>query len=311
MQAIRHLQPGTIIVMPLINDSSHHFSISDFDLLDHELIIELERVHVGMLETEMRTVFAHVSETGESYIHFTHMTFHHGGVWRDEDSIIISEELAWELFGNLDVVGLPLRLNGVLYTISGVTKHSGNFAWVLRNATESQASIMYISREPYNWILAHASILELLESLNRRAENYTITSINFYLRSIELRSLVLIFLTLSIFLVISIRYAMQLPRYQEQIIAIVIIVGLFAWSAGRLDIDLWIPAHAGNGWEAYLQLFFNTGMFAARQYLPGNLAELYDLNFRAGLAFGLGILGIFGTLVKVMGAFHDTDNNRP
>jgi len=297
-QATRRIQSGTLIIMPIINDSAHHFNMADLDFLDHEFEIELERVHVGMVENEMRNGFAHVSETGENYMHFTYMDFRYGGSWRDEDSIIISEGMAWELFGHLDAVSLPLRLNGVLYTISGITKHRENFAWILRatdsSIADSEANIMYIRREPYNWILSYAGALELLESLNRRVENYTITSVNFYLRSIELRSLILIFLTLGIFLAFSIRHALKLPNYREQVIIVAIVIILFIWGAGRLNIDLWLPAHAGSGWEAYMQLLFNTGMLAPKQYLPGHLVEIYDMNFRAALAFGAGGIGVLG-----------------
>jgi len=71
-------------------------------------------------------------------------------------------------------------------------------------------------------------------------------------------------------------------------------IGVVAFMLPHISVDLWMPAFAGGGAAGYARLIFNTGLLAPRQYLPGNLAALHDLNLRANVAFGVGVVGLLG-----------------
>ena len=294
-QAARHFYPGTLVVMPIVNDSSLHFYINDFWDWEHGQV-ELEQVSTAMVESDNHTAFANISITGWNYLDMAFISYHHGGPWRDEDSIILSEGLAWELFGNLDVISLPVRIGSRLFTISGVSTQQENFAWILRNNYKENSNILYLRNTPYNWIFARNSILDLLSNLGRRADDYTLTSINFFLRSIELRGFILVYLAVIFLLMNLVSQALVFQSISHRAVLIAMAAALFIWLTMRIDLELWIPA-SGDVWEGYRQLLFNRGMLAPRQYLSGNLATLYDLNIRANAAFAVGLAGLFQMLL--------------
>jgi len=271
-QAGQLINRGILVVMP--RHSANSFNPDDFWDWEYGQI-ELERVFNAQIENENRTAIAAVSETSWGFLDMAIMTYRYGGHWRDEDSVIISQGLAWELFGNIDVVGLPLRVNGKLYTVTGVTWQEEKSAWILREESTENANIMYIKYEPYNWILANAATANLLESLGSRVEDHTITNINFYLRSMESRRFILFLLAVSFMIVAPISYFLQSSRLYAQIF--VLCTMLYALVLLPLQ-------------EGYKQVFFNSDSLTTRQYLSGNLMFLYDLNLAVTVAFLLGIV---------------------
>jgi len=273
-QAEQHVKRGVVVVMPRINHSIHHFNLNDFWGWEYGQI-ELERVFVAPINSESRTIFANISEIGWNFLDIAIMTFRYGGLWRDEGSIIISQDLAWELFGYLDVVGLPVWIDDKLHTITGVTWHEENFAWILRDYPIENANILYIRHQPYNWIFAETGTVYLLELLGRRVENYTITNINFYLRNMALRRYILILIASSFLIVALISYFLK----SAQIFAKIFVLYMAFHSLVLLPMQY-----------GHKQVFFNWSSLASRQYLSGSLVALYDLNFLVSVAFKLGLI---------------------
>jgi len=315
IQAGRYMQPGVLVVMPLVNDPLHQFRPEDFSPTGgthFEFIpyMELERLSQPMMESETQTAFAQVTETGPDYLDMVFMSFIHGGPWLDEDSIILSSALAWALFGQIDGIGLPIRIDDRLYTVVGVVKDPATstaqvegFAWTLREGytnMSAPANILYLRPNPYNRLGAHLDAMSLLESLNRRPAEYTITDINVYLSSIALRGHILLALTGLFIMAVLLCHTVRLPHPWERAVAIVIGAAVIIFFARHLEIDLWVPAFAGEGWDGYRQLLFNSGLLAPRVYLPGHLTALYDWNISANIAFGVGIVGLFSATTHAL-----------
>ena len=310
-QAGRYMYPGILGVIPL---QSEGFHVDDFEDNNE---IELERWFVGSVQSELNTAFAHITETGEMYRDLVFMPFIHGGLWRDEDSIILSESLAWDLFGNTDVIGLSVHLNEQqIYTISGVVKDSieprgvlSGFAWVLRpsSAENAVANVLYLRPETYNRLGAHFSIIDLLESTGRHPHNYTIIDISAYIDSIFLRGQILLALTGLLFAIITLNHIRQLAQQIHKkldwfLLATVVIIGIAvaAFLMQNLHIDLWMPAHAGEGWQAWGQFLFNNGLLMSSPQLPGHLSALYYWNMRANVAFAVGGAGLVQMSIMVL-----------
>ncbi|MCL2421914.1 MAG: ABC transporter permease [Defluviitaleaceae bacterium] len=310
IQAGRYMQRDILVVLPVVNDAAFHFQPDAAAFLDWEHgYIEVERQSRRMMEngTTIAPGFhgssAQVTEAGWGYLGMVFMDYSQGGgPWRDEDSVIISEALAWELFGHTGrrAVGLPVRIDDDrLYTVSGVVRDPvasdlAGFAWILREGygEADAANILYVRPVPYNRLGGHLNTAALLESLGRRTADYTITDVNAYIYSIALRGQILLALTGLFVMWFLLRRGIRLEKSWERGLVTglgVVAAIFFVW---YLDMDLWLPAFAGNGWEGYRQLLFNTGLLGSRGYLPGHLAAVYDWNFRANAAFGVGFIGL-------------------
>jgi len=310
-QAGRHMYQGIICVIPL---QSRGFYVSDFEGYEH---IELERWFIGTVQSELHSVFAHITETGEMYRDLVFMPFIYGGSWRDEGSIILSESLAWDLFGNVDVIGLPVFINEQqIYTVSGIVKDPieprgilSGFAWVLRpdSAEGVVADILYLRPETYNMLGAHFSVVELLESAGRLPHNYAIIDIGAYINSIFLRGQILLAMTGLFFFILMFRYIYQLVQQTQKgidwilLVAVVLVGGAVTmYFMQNLYIDLWMPAHAGEGWQAWGLFLFNNGLLTSGFQLPGHLSALYYWNFRANIAFAVGGAGLVQMCIMML-----------
>jgi len=314
----RHIRQGVIVVLPIVNEPGHMFAQSSVEdnTMGFNGWVELEHLSNMWVENDSVMAFANVSTTGLDYFQMVFMHFSDGGPWLDdtEKRAIVCEELAWALFGSVDVVGLTMRIGGELYTISGVAQDVGpatadGFAWIPRGSTAQNGNILYLRQYSYNPITAHLAADEILTAMHRRPQNYTITDMNIFLNSMALRGRVLLALISLFILFFAVKLTYHLLHNAKTAIdwaiaatATIVSIGVAVFTLPHITIDLWIPAFAGDGIQGYARLFFNTGLLAPRQYLPGNLAALYDYNLRANVAFGVGIAGLIGCVSIFSGA---------
>lgn len=60
----------------------------------------------------------------------------------------------------------------------------------------------------------------------------------------------------------------------------------------HMAFDFWVPAYRGEGMKGFFNALFNVDLLSPRRYLSYNLAAMYDLNIKAGAAFGAGLAGL-------------------
>ena len=308
----RYLQSNVIVIMPKINDADFLFSnerVRDF-AWDYKGSIETERLTGTIVESAYghTSAFSYVSFTNPNYFNMIFTNFSDISPWLSENErvIVISESLAWALFGSLDVSGSVLRIGGILYTIHGVTadivefsRQSEGFAIIPNANSTLPSNIIYMKPDLYNPLNAFLHAVQLLETMNLRAENYTITDLNVYKSSIELRGQILLVLTLLCFYAFYFNYIYHLFRAcqkkADRAIAIAFLfigVLIASFFMQYVNIDIWLPSFAGEGLVRFNQMVFNIGLLAPRQYLPSNLTAVYELNLRANIAFSVGLIAL-------------------
>jgi len=307
----RHIQPDVVVVMPVISESGRMFTQAGVEsaTLDFEGRAELEYLSTMLVETENRVARAQTSMAGCDYFHMVFMRFSEGGPWVEysEHEIIVSESLAWTLFGSLNVVGLPVRIGERIYIISGVAQDiaeaaTDGFVWLPRGGLTDNGNILYLRPDSYNLIIAHLSAVDMLTAMNRRPQDYTITDLNAYVDGITLRGQVLFAFSglIVLFFVGKLTYHLVSHQAKTKIdwviaaVAVAASAGVAIYMLPHISIDMWVPAFTEGGAAGYIRLIFNAGLLAPRQYLPGNLAVLYDLNLRANVAFVVGLVGLIG-----------------
>jgi len=308
----RYVRPGVIVVMPVINEPRHMFTPTDIEnaAIDFEGFIALGNVS-SMPVVGNETASAHVNRAGRDYFNMVFMHFTNGGPWHNDNAhtAVICESLAWALFGSIDVLGLTVRIGGELYVVSGIVQSSDagvadGFAWVPRGSAACGGNALYLRPDVYNPITAYLSAADMLTNMNRRAQDFTITDVNAFVDSIALRMRVLLGLTGLMVIFIAAKLTYRMIRGSETTIdwvvsgvAVLVCIGVTVFMLPHVTMDLWVPAFAGDGALGYARLFFNVGLLAPRQYLPGNLTMLYDFNLRANVAFVTGLLGLFGCVL--------------
>ncbi|MDR0273107.1 MAG: ABC transporter permease [Clostridiales bacterium] len=290
-QASRYMYPDVFAVLPVIHDDV--FASDDLPAR-----AETARLSVSAVENGAKTVFAETITTGRGYFEMCFMNFKSGGIWRDEFSIIICENLAWQLFGGTNAVGLTAAIDGTPYTITGVAEatDSGVYAWLPRTNEAERASILLVKPENYNRVGSRIETENLLKSQNLHPRDFSITDINAYTESIKLRGNLLLFAAVLVFVAATTRNALRAKSLTQGVFVFVgnfiALVVLF----NTASLDLWLPAFYPEGFGGYAQLIFNSNLLAPPRYLHSQLNALYKINTYANIAFAIGFFALLFAL---------------
>lgn len=309
----KYFEKDIICVMPVINDNSYYFKPEDIEALEESECIgayATERMVNTVVMAGQTRAFAKMAAVSPGYFDIYRMQFINGGLWgkgqASERFIVLSESLAWTLFGNVNAVGLTVTINDEEYTVTGVaaqgdvSKNNG-FCWVPQadNADTDTGAVMY-KHNNYNLLDAHIDTEALLSSMNRNPRDYTITDLNVYAESVAMRGRLLLFLFNLYFLVLIVLHIFRLGRNTAKkkegiwvfILFTVISAAAVVFIANRAAFELWVPAFAGEGIKGYAQALFNYGLLAPQRYLSYNLSMLQSINQNANIAFGIGVAGL-------------------
>jgi len=310
-QAGTFVPRDTVIITPVRHDAAFMFepdSVAEWAGSYDGLVIT-ERVTMQALVGSHGMGFAQMSTVGDAYFDAVHLPFIYGAPPAADSgrALVLCREMAWILFGTADVVGLPVEIMDTEYIVAGVVETAATspvstegFAWIPYIESEA-ASILYVRPAQYNPLSARLDTERLLAHLDHQPDAFAVTDGNAYLHSIVLRGQLLLALCAPGFLIMAILWLIRLFRCTKSraaytaagvlTVLAIAVAASFAWSI--TSIDLWLPTYVGEGLSGYSRLFFNTGLLVPRIYLPMHLAALFDLNFKATVAFGTGVLGLF------------------
>ena len=305
----------TLIIIPLRYDTA--FKFAPYRLTDwantYNGRVLTESISTGMLESQTATGFAQLSAVTGAYFSAVHLPVIYGSLPAegDEKSILLCEDMAFTLFGATDVVNLTVQYSGETYRIIGVIEAVtggadtlGGFAWIPREELD-KVGILYITPANYNPLSARLEAEELIYNLGNQPHDFSITDGNAYTGSIALRGKILLALCLPGFIFFTFNWLYKLYRSAQSrtaytvagIFTALVLAVTFLFIRYIATIDLWLPAHMGEGISGYSKLIFNTGLLAPRINLPALPAALWDLNIRANIAFCIGSLGILIVLI--------------
>lgn len=312
-EAQKYFEHDVLCVMPAVNDNTYYFSPKDMEVITEsgfEGITATEYMKNTVAAAGEMKAFSGVVTTGRDYFSIYRMSFIDGGPWtpaqENERVIILSESLAWMLFGDTKSAGLTVYLNNEAYTVTGVAAQgtvgkSGGFAWIPPyEGEEVYSSVLYIKPVNYNILDSYLDAVSILEAMNRSIRDYIITDLNTYAHSISLRGQVLMFLLGIYIICLMLLYLIRLGRNTRKaktgwmpfIIFVPLVAAVTALIISFTAFDLWVPAFAGDGLAGFSQALLNAGLLAPRPYLSYNLSMLHSLNLYANIAFGAGLLGL-------------------
>jgi len=260
-----------------------------------DIAVVQERIDTVLVSSGKQRTNARVSYTDENYINSVRMIIIDGGFITPlrDNTIAISDTLAWKLFGSYNVSGLHVIINEREYEIVGVVRlQSGEeYAWLLPGA--SNAGGLYFGPRPYDKINSYRLSQEMLIQSGISIWDYSITDINEYTLSIMRRVIFSLSIlgVLTVFFLVC--YAWIKKHVVKSTIAVIVAVGIIPF----LNFKMWIPGF--NGYGSFLGTFMNIGKLPTTGFLSPSLTMLSDLNTTVNILFvvSLIILVITGVIL--------------
>ncbi len=318
IEAKKCVDSNMFIISPVVNDNRSFFSLMDREQLLNDsfepITCSYEITKKAQISHNYQEATVKWIMTNSEYFTINQLQFTNGGAWptemNQERIAIVSEALAWKLFGNIDCMGEKIRLTSYEYTIAGVIKQDSftpSDYYICTPKTsdldqkENMISMLLIRAEHYNSLSSYLSIASGITGLNKLEKNYYITDMNRYIQSFELRYrlLVLIFGTWLICAIIN-RMGYILRSISDYCTNWLLIIAILAINIVSLAVifyvirfDFWVSRLANNG---VLQTFFNIRQLPSDNYLSGELLSLSRINLCANIAFCAGMIGVINSV---------------
>ena len=310
----RYFENDVIFIAPRLNEAHLLWNMDDINTLERtfpNFTISAESRGSISLSSSIRNATTTVVFCNAPYFDMHFMEFISGGLGLEgTNSIVLNEWLAWRLFGATDVAGQLVEINEVPYIVAGVVRQEHHYlAWLLHSsglaeATQLPVTALYIRAHYYNVVDAMVASQEMLTSLGRSIDNYSIVNINRFVESFAIRVQLLIYiLWLYVFYIVSLavfKRAGELPNYRMHLgrhigrwcmYLIFPIVGMlvsgYILYMGINDILQWLPT---IGTENIFTSISNVGVLPPDGYLSFGLQRLSVLNRMINVAWVVAII---------------------
>jgi len=227
----------------------------------------------GIITKGDRQAYSTVIFCNSAYFDIYFMHFIEGGQWHDSENylqvVILSESLAWYLFGGGDIAGMTVEIDGAFFQIIGVVRQGVEYvAWLPNGRRNTTATSMYLHRD---YIIPGQSYID----------------IDRYIESISHRFKILFYIVLLYLLIVFVQ-----KRWWIGLAAGVLIL------VGVNDLLLWLPS------QGVFASLTNIGILTAQHYLSYGLIRIQWLNTLANFAWLVGFVGIFN-LIFIGGILKD------
>jgi hypothetical protein len=323
----RYLSDGVFYVYPR-RVFGNTFTAGDITRLETELRfngaeVSYEAVGGGQLASELMSAYATLVYTDPGYVDMNRQVFADGYYFGEQQQgleiIVLSEALAWKLFGSADVAGMTVTMDGVEHTIAGVigqeaVGEENFFAWVplRRNTPDAYAESLYIRPQGYDKIAGYRLVSDAIAAIPKDVRNYRIVDINEYCLSIARRPVLCLSVmgvyaaVVLVFKIARLLRAELIKRSLSGSVSIIAGIALCAVILYFVNFDIWVPGFDGGG-----QLFTtltNAGLLPGSDYLPYNLLRLKTLNAYSNI--GLAVCGAAFVNVVALSGRAATDAGR-
>ncbi|MCL2565029.1 MAG: ABC transporter permease subunit [Defluviitaleaceae bacterium] len=284
------------------------------DFADYNIAFEYRRGAV--IENGIRNIDVNLAFTNSTYFLINNYFFLYGGGWPygfDEHNIIVlSENAAWELFGNTNVVGMHVELEGQFFEIGGVIKQEDlenpGFAWITYNHRGSGISNVggiYIQGRDYNnlelIVLAHRFAYAAELNLNNLRfvdlDQYTyniLTKFNLFV--LVIAAFGAVFSSVGLFNILEAKGNRQKIMLYSSLTAVTIFLCIYLWQ--NISIYLPPPTEAFRV-RSLIDNLNNLGTFEGIGIASLNISGLYEHNRLSVYPL---VLGTFA-FVNIAGVF--------
>ena len=322
--ARRLFSQNVVYIAPLYDDTTLFFSAAYVERLRTNFPqYEISHLSSGsaMIHSQINQARASVVFTSHGYYNAHFLYFREGAPPMDfSNAVLLSELLAWRLFGGFNVVGVIVWIHGEPFVVSGVVKgdNMGYTAWLPQSADRAMQITSLIVRFPYyNAVTSRVVPREMLGG--RNLAEYMILDINRFVEAINLRNRLILYFVWLVLLtwVLGKSYRFYRSSLQEDVInknvnefrlknttgsirkfvvlsfaAGFAFLSVYVIFTGAIDILIALPNFALAD-ESFMNYLFGLVYLPPEKFLSPNMQHLIELNIRANIAF----LGAFCAII--------------
>lgn len=296
---------NNIYISPYYNDNKYYFSknelLSAKDRLGN-MNISYELKERAFIRNNNYEIYGDMIYIEPEYFNINSFKFIRGSAFpkslSDNKIIILSESIAYYLFGSYDILGKTVTIESQPYEITGIIGYEEfdkdiKFAYIPYSKENNQKEIsnVYINIPGYNELSAQISGEKLLADLNKNTMDYRITDLNRYLNNIYLRPLGVASVFLLLMLYFYIGKAVKSFKGNKKNIALYIVASLIlilfiSFCHRKIVQDLWITTESLS-LKSVISILTNENKFPTVEYLPYQLTRLYEINKYSNYCFAI------------------------
>ena len=304
----RLFESNVVFVAPLYVDDALFFSQTEIERLRAiHPAYEISAISKDstVISSQTMQVRATVFYTSSTFYNTHFMEIIEGSTPQDyTNSILLSESLAWRLFGGFNVTGVTLWVFNEPFVVSGVAReNNANYAaWLPSSFAPNMLVQSFYIRFPFHCIASvHAVPREMLSSRNH--EEYLILDIHRFSEAIGIRyrlvlyAIWLMVLVWAIFRLIKIASQIKEVRPNKRefakhaLIAGFAILSVYVLYTGATNIIYALP-NLSDAHTSLTGFFFGWVNMPPEEFVSANLIRLMELNARANAAFFGGLASV-------------------
>jgi len=190
---------GVVAAVPVSAGSSYEFSVEDIAAFQGERAEDTFSFAVNRMDavsTDTASVSALLTYTNSPYAEMVHFDFLCGAFWtapyEAANVAVISEALAWKLFGSFNVAGNEIVVESRCYTVQGVARQTGGRyeAWLPYASAEGMggAPVLYMKPSAYHAVDSHFAVRDALAAMGKHAGLYDIIDTTTYAGNMRYRT---------------------------------------------------------------------------------------------------------------------------
>lgn len=311
-------------ITPRINDNRFHFTLEDAETLRSVVNTDnmtYKTMGSAVVSAGPLNVFSRLILTCRSYFHIRNHIFIHGAAWTADmayhNIAVVNETLAWQLFGNLDVVDLLISIGTETYRVIGVVEQGdvafGNSSvYIPMNPAPNHRNIrsIYIESRRDDPLGTRYLINDFLFESGRNRGDYFITDLSRYIANIALKYHLFMFFLgiyiISVLLINSYKLFTEMivnkkAPVRRRIATLTLAATLAAASIiiiiRVISFELWIPFGDGTRTDDIIAAITNRGFLPSEQYLGFGLRQLLYHNARANAALLTGVIALLNFIM--------------
>ena len=305
----RLFSPNVVFVAPLYDDAALFFSRGEIE----RLIASFPAYEIYAVGTESTVISAQATQVRATvyyvppaFFNIFFLNITEGGPPREyTNSLMLSELLAWRLFGGFNVTGITVWVLNEPFVISGVVEGDGlgYAAWLPGSfAPTMPLPSIYIRFPYYNIVDAHVVPREMLGFRNHN--EYMILDINRYIEAMGIRNRLVLYVLWVVGLVwavlnfsrIVLQVKEKLPNKRE--FAKLALTGCVALFSVYVLLDgiggiIYALPNLSDANASLSGFIFGWVDMPPAEFIPPNLARLFELNARANFAFFSALAAVF------------------
>lgn len=275
----KYVEKNVFCICPKYSNTEYFFNKTDLDYLlsQFENNISYEKVQNITVSNETQSVSVSLIRTNEMYTKVNHLNFLQGSFWNKKLEgtrvIVLNKNLAWQLFGSVNVVGNKIELENKIYEVIGVVdetfyKDKKFLAWIPDEYIKNDIGIekLYVFQEQYNDITSNNYIENLLFLIDKDINDYYIVDLNKYIENIFYRFQLILSIVIIYFVINILNKISSINVFiKKGLFLIICTLNIFFYA--KWDYILGI-----------LKEIFNFNILPSFHYLFIGLKELYMIN---------------------------------